>query len=206
MLMAAAGLQSWAEELYLVGNAVSVDWNINNALRATKMTETSPSVFEWTGYFKASGEFKILTNKDSWDYGYNPSSSPVILSDQGSDVQDRQSVGDNKWKVASDGVYKITVNTSDKTIKAESATMTIPTLTDGYYQIGTADDLVNFADAINKGAIAPDVKAKLTSDIDMSGRADFTPISCANALKFTGEFDGLCHTITNLAVDYGTSF
>ena len=113
------------------------------------MTETSTNVFEWTGYFKASGEFKILTNKDSWDYGYNPTSATETLSDQNSGIQDR-SGGDNKWKVASDGVYKITVNTSDKTIKAESATMTIPTLTDGYYQIGTADDLVNFADAINK--------------------------------------------------------
>ena len=155
--------------------------------------------------FKASGEFKILTNKDSWDYGYNPTSATETLSDQNSGIQDR-SGGDNKWKVASDGVYKITVNTSDKTIKAESATMTIPTLTDGYYQIGTADDLVNFADAINKGAIAPSVKAKLTSDINMSGRTDYTPICCANAIKFTGEFDGQGHTITNLAVDYGTSF
>ncbi len=205
LLLAAAALPSWAEDLYLVGNAVSVDWNINNALRATKMTETSPSVFEWTGYFKESGQFKILTNKDSWDYGYNATSSIVTLSDQNSDIQDR-SGGDNQWKVASDGVYKITVNTSDKTIKAESATMTIPALTDGYYQIGTADDLVNFADAINKGAIAPSVKAKLTSDIDMSGRTDFTPISCANAIKFTGEFDGQGHAITNLVVDYGTSF
>lgn len=204
LLLAAAVLPGWAEDLYLVGNALSVDWNINNALRATKMAETSTNVFEWTGYFKASGQFKILTNKDSWDYGYNATSSLVTLSEP-SGIQDR-SGGDNQWKVASDGVYKITVNTSDKTIKAESATMTIPALTDGYYQIGTADDLVNFADAINKGAIAPSVKAKLTSDIDMSGRTDFTPISCANAIKFTGEFDGQGHAITNLVVDYGTSF
>ena len=205
LLLAAVTLPGWAEDLYLVGSAVSIDWNINNAMRATKMTETSTNVFEWTGYFKASGEFKILTDKDSWDNGYNPTSATVTLSDQNSGIQDR-SGGDNKWKVASDGVYKITVNTSDKTIKAESATMTIPTLTDGYYQIGTANDLKNFADAINKGAIAPSVNAKLTKNIDMTSITDFTPICCANAIKFTGEFDGQGHAITNLSVDYGTSF
>ena len=205
LLLAAVTLPGWAEELYLVGSAVSIDWNINNAMRATKMTETSTSVFEWTGYFKASGEFKILTNKDSWDNGYNPTSATVTLSDQNSGIQDR-SGGDNKWKVASDGVYKITVNTSDKTIKAESATMSIPTLTDGYYQIGTANDLKNFADAINKGAIAPSVNAKLTANIDMTSITDFTPICCANAIKFTGEFDGQGYAITNLKVDYGSSF
>jgi hypothetical protein len=204
LLLAAATLPGWAEDLYLVGSAVSIDWNINNAMRATKMTETSANVFEWTGYFKASGQFKILTNKDSWDSGYNATSSIVTLSGP-SGIQDR-SGGDNQWKVASDGIYKITVNTSDKTIKAESATMTIPTLTDGYYQIGTANDLKNFADAINKGAIEPSVKAKLTADIDMASITDFTPICCANAIKFTGEFDGQGHAITNLAVDYGNSF
>lgn len=204
LLLAAAGLPGWAEDLYLVGSAVSIDWNINNAMRATKMTETSANVFEWTGYFKASGQFKILTNKDSWDSGYNATSSIVTLSGPSS-IQDR-SEGDNQWKVASDGIYKITVNTSEKTIKAESATMTIPTLTDEYYQIGTASDLKNFADAINKGAIEPSVKAKLTADIDMASITDFTPICCANAIKFTGEFDGQGHAITNLTVDYGNSF
>ena len=204
LLLAAATLPGWAEDLYLVGSAVSIDWNINNAMRATKMTETSANVFEWTGYFKASGQFKILTNKDSWDYGYNATSSLVTLSEPSS-IQDRNG-GDNQWKVASDGIYKITVNTSEKTIKAESATMTIPTLTDEYYQIGTASDLKNFADAINKGAIEPSVKAKLTADIDMASITDFTPICCANAIKFTGEFDGQGHAITNLAVDYGNSF
>ncbi|MBR6031475.1 MAG: SusF/SusE family outer membrane protein [Bacteroidaceae bacterium] len=204
LLLAAGTLTGWAEDLYLVGSAVSIDWNINNAMRATKMTETSTNVFEWTGYFKASGQFKILTNKDSWDYGYNATSSLVTLSEPSS-IQDR-SGGDYQWKVASDGIYKITVNTSDKTIKAESATMTIPTLTDGYYQIRTANDLKNFADAINKGAIAPSVKAKLTANIDMTSITDFTPICCANAIKFTGEFDGQGHAITNLKVDYNTSF
>ena len=206
LLLVAATLPGWAEDLYLVGNAVSIGWNIKNAMRATKMTETgsSTNVYEWTGYFKASGQFKILTNKDSWDYGYNATSSIVILSEPSS-IQDR-SGGDNQWKVASDGIYKITVNTSEKTIKAESATMTIPTLTDGYYQIGTANDLKNFADAINKGAIAPSVKAKLTANIDMNSITDFTPICCANAIKFTGEFDGQGYAITNLKVDYNTSF
>ena len=206
LLLLAATLPNWAEDLYLVGNAVSIGWNINNAMRATKMTETgsSTNVYEWTGYFKASGQFKILTNKDSWDYGYNATSSIVTLSEPSS-IQDR-SGGDNQWKVASDGIYKITVNTSEKTIKAESATMTIPTLTDGYYQIGTANDLKNFADAINKGAIAPSVKAKLTANIDMNSITDFTPICCANAIKFTGEFDGQGYAITNLKVDYNTSF
>lgn len=206
LALAAAGLQGRAEDLYLVGNALSIGYNINNAFRATVMAETSTNVYEWTGYFKASGEFKILTNKDSWDYGYNPTSSPVTLSDSESDVQARSAGEDNKWKVSADGVYKITINTSTMKIKAEAASLTVPTLTEGYYQIGTANDLVNFANAINKGLIGPNVKAKLTADIDMTDRTDFTPICCANAIKFTGEFDGQFHAITNLAVDYGTTF
>ncbi len=206
LALAAAGLQGWAEDLYLVGSALSIGYNINNAFRATVMAETSTNVYEWTGYFKASGDFKILTNKDSWDNGYNPTSTPVTLTDSESDVQARSAGGDNKWKVSADGVYKITINTSTMKIKAEAASLTVPTLTEGYYQIGTANDLVNFANAINKGLIGPNVKAKLTADIDMTGRTDFTPICCANAIKFTGEFDGQFHAITNLAVDYGTTF
>ena len=211
LLLAAAVLQGWAEELYLVGNALSIGWNINNALRATAMKETSTgtNIYEWTGYIKGGDtSFKILSRSGEWDYGYRPTENRVTLSSTESVVWYRNGSGDadNQWQVSSDGVYKITFDKGNSKIKAEAASLTVPTLTEGYYQIGTANDLVNFANAINKGLIGPNVKAKLTADIDMASITDFTPICCANAIKFTGEFDGQGHAITNLAVDYGTSF
>lgn len=207
LALAAAGLQGRAEDLYLVGSALSIGYNIDAALRATTMTETGTNVFEWTGYFKNTGDFKILTKTDSWDdNGYNPLSSPVTLTSDWSSVGLRTEVGDNKWKISTSGTYKITINTSTKQIKAESVNpLNVPTISGDYYLISSANDLVNFANAINRGQLEPNVKAKLTQDINMSGRTDFTPICCANAIKFSGEFDGQGHTITNLTVDYGTS-
>ena len=207
LLLAAGSIAGWAEDLYLVGNALAIGWNIDNALRATVMKETSTNVYEWTGYIKSDGSFKILRASNGWDYGYQATANRVTLSSTESGVWERNNAvdSDNQWQVSENGLYKITFNQGDMLIKAESATMIVPTLTDGYYQIGSADDLVNFADAINKGFLAPNVNAKLTADIDMTG-ADFTPISCANAIKFSGEFDGQGHSITNLNLDYGTKF
>lgn len=62
---------------------------------------------------------------------------------------------------------------------------------DGCYQIGTAQDLVDFATLVNEGKA--EAQAVLTADIDLTG-VEWTSIS-----MFRGTFDGQGHSITNFA-------
>ena len=62
---------------------------------------------------------------------------------------------------------------------------------EGVYQIGTAQDLADFAALVNGGT--SDAKAALTANINMSGET-WTGIS-----GYTGTFDGKDYTISNLA-------
>ena len=66
----------------------------------------------------------------------------------------------------------------------------IPTQTDGVYQIGTAVELKWFADAVKTDSA---IKGVLTADIDLNHR-DWTPVDA----NFAGELDGAGHSITNL--------
>ena len=59
-------------------------------------------------------------------------------------------------------------------------------------EIATADDLMNFAAAVNNGE---DVKGMLTADIDLGGSAWTTPIGTSEN-NFIGTFDGQGHSIT----------
>lgn len=66
----------------------------------------------------------------------------------------------------------------------------IPTQTDGVYQIGTATELKWFADAVKTNST---IKGVLTQNIDLNHR-DWTPVNA----NFAGELDGAGHSITNL--------
>ena len=66
----------------------------------------------------------------------------------------------------------------------------IPTQTDGVYQIGTAAKLKWFADAVETDST---IKGVLTQNIDLNHR-DWTPVNA----NFAGELDGAGHSITNL--------
>lgn len=66
----------------------------------------------------------------------------------------------------------------------------IPTQTDGVYQIGTAAKLKWFADAVKTDNA---IKGVLTADIDLNHR-DWTPVDA----NFAGELNGAGHSITNL--------
>ena len=59
---------------------------------------------------------------------------------------------------------------------------------DGVYQIGSAQDLVDFANVVNEDG---NVNAVLTADIDLTG----VEMPCMN--DFSGQFDGQGHSITN---------
>ena len=66
----------------------------------------------------------------------------------------------------------------------------IPTQTDGVYQIRTAAELKWFADAVKTDST---IKGVLTQNIDLNHR-DWTPVNA----NFVGELDGAGHSITNL--------
>ena len=66
----------------------------------------------------------------------------------------------------------------------------IPTQTDGVYQIRTAAELKWFADAVETDSA---IKGVLTQNIDLNHR-DWTPVNA----HFAGELDGAGHSITNL--------
>ena len=77
----------------------------------------------------------------------------------------------------------------------EDTSASEPTLVDGVYQIGTADQLLWFAKQVNDGQKS--LSALLTADIDLSGKT-WTPMS-----GFAGTFDGGNKTIKNLTGSQG---
>ena len=64
---------------------------------------------------------------------------------------------------------------------------------EGVYQIGTAQDLLDFAELVNTD---PTCSALLTADIDMKDKGWISPSS------FAGTFDGGNHTISNLGASF----
>ena len=81
---------------------------------------------------------------------------------------------------------------------------TVPTLSGGVYQIGTASELIWFADAVNSGSQS--IKGKLTADIQLNAPGSvankWTPIG-TQASPFRGTFDGDGHTVSGVYVDSG---
>ena len=78
-------------------------------------------------------------------------------------------------------------------------------IVDGYYQIGTVEQLLWFASKVNTGD--NDINAQLTADIDLAGAEDrFTAVG-NSTYHYTGTFDGQYHTInvnlTATASSYG---
>lgn len=68
---------------------------------------------------------------------------------------------------------------------------------DGVYQIGTAQDLVDFSNHVASGNGS--ANAVLTADIDMQG-ASFSPIGTTSS-PYRGTFDGQQHYIMSLTID-----
>lgn len=73
---------------------------------------------------------------------------------------------------------------------------------DDVYQIGTAQDLIDFASEINNGTITNTSNAVLTTDINMSGKG-YTPIG-NDSHKYGGTFDGQGHVIDYLVLNNGS--
>lgn len=106
------------ENLYLLGDATPVGWNIGSPLKMTQ-NETNPYIWEWEGELTA-GEFKMPTFTGNWCDGIwiNSSQPDQILSATDYIFTYGCDGPDNKWRVnASDaGDYRITVDVENETI------------------------------------------------------------------------------------------
>lgn len=74
-----------------------------------------------------------------------------------------------------------------------------PAESSGVYQIGTAEDLLWFAETVNGGETG--ISAVLTADIDLTG-ADWPGIGDYDS-RFAGSFDGQGHTVTFRNASWG---
>lgn len=73
-----------------------------------------------------------------------------------------------------------------------------PELEDGWYLLGSTDQLFWFANRVNACG-ARDSNARLMTDLDLTGRT-WTPIGTKDA-PFSGGFDGQRHTISGLTLE-----
>ncbi|MGN1319386.1 MAG: hypothetical protein ACI4VF_10265, partial [Lachnospirales bacterium] len=88
-----------------------------------------------------------------------------------------------------------------KRVNAATITATQPTNGDGSssspYQIGTAGELLWFANQVNSGSTS--ICGKLTADINLSHIGSWTPIGNSDN-KYAGTFDGNNYTIKNMSI------
>ena len=69
---------------------------------------------------------------------------------------------------------------------------------DGIYQIGTADDFIEFAKMVNDDPAKSASSAVLTADIDLNGKE--YPTIGRDASRYHGTFDGQGHRIKNMSI------
>lgn len=102
-------------QVYMVGSATPIAWDINNAIAMTP-TSGNPDEFTWQGSLVA-GEVKFPTAK-SW------SSDTFMAATAGQSITNNKAKltlngsPDQKWLLtdAEAGKYKITLNTKDQTV------------------------------------------------------------------------------------------
>ena len=188
LALAAAGLQAWADDLYLVGDATPIGW-LYGGRDATRMTE-SDGAYTWTGFLQKGG-FKICTAQETWD-GYHPESADLEINPTGAtQTMTTDNGADYKWKVVNPGIYVVTVSLSANTIS----------ITPDWYDIGTADELIDFASDVNTATEnnhAAARWARLTADIDMSGKTFNGIGGDGKWIRYHGTLDGQGHKISNL--------
>lgn len=101
-------------QLWLVGDATPVGWNINNPEPMVK-DPNDPYTFTWTGAMTA-GEFKIPTATGNWGCDYfMPMQNHQSLADTQAKFVPAGNP-DNKWQITTPGTYTITFNQLKETI------------------------------------------------------------------------------------------
>lgn len=101
-------------QLWLVGDATPVGWNIDNPEPMT-VNPANPNEFTWTGTLKP-GEFKIPTATGNWgcDYFMPQQNQQGVGSKRAKFVA--KGNPDFKWKITEEATYKIVFNQLKETI------------------------------------------------------------------------------------------
>lgn len=188
---------AWAEDHYLVGGCTASGWESGDWQRSpVAMVNVADNVWVWAGKLTVgdgdNGRFKIPNSGGGWD-GYWAPEQGTVLGTEEKDLS-TSSEGDNKYCVAEEGIYKVTINTSSLKIKAEK--LTEPSKDGDYYLISSVADYYWFAGKVTSEGGA--LKARLTADLNFA-EAGFFPLAC-DKFKFKGEFDGAGHTISNAVI------
>ncbi|MBO7120163.1 MAG: SusF/SusE family outer membrane protein [Bacteroidaceae bacterium] len=192
LLLAAAVLPGWADEYYLVGSATECGWNTGEWQRSTvRATQTGTDT--WVAAVRlTAGEgdtFKIPNGADEFDNnGIWATSEGQTLTSNWQDFSTTND-GDKQFRVAEEGMYLVSFNTSTKKIKAEK--LTEPSKEGDYFLISNLNDYWYFAAYIASGNTNT-AKARLTTDLTFDG--NFVCMA-SDKFKFKGEFDGNNHTI-----------
>ena len=206
LALAAAGLQGWADDLYVVGRATPIGWK-SSGRAITKMTETETKKFVWSGLLEANKNnddgFKICKGDDTWGAYTATSKGKDITSGTEYDIQ--ESSDDFKWDITETGYYTVTINLSTRKLtvtKNQTASFGIHRMESNpysieYLEIGSADALSDFAYLVNNGTNSTSFNANLTADITLNG--SHTPIGTSSK-KYSGTFDGKEHKIINLSI------
>lgn len=167
MIALVCSVGMWADDWFINGDATPMGWTDNgDKHRVTAFIPQGNGTYVWIGKLVVGNEgFKIGSNFSGWG-DYHPSSSGLQI-----DIAETDNItegGDDwKWKVSADGIYKLTLTEGNpNTLKCEAYTPSIKQDGEGYYQLGSAADLFEFAELVSHKGIPADAKAKLTNDID----------------------------------------
>lgn len=105
-------------DLYLLGSATPVGWDIGNPSKFKKDASNS-NLFTWEGTL-TPGELKIPTYKGDWGGIF------IVANVAGHDLTTTNYIEsssiDNKWNVSTEGIYRITVDLTAKTVSFQSIT------------------------------------------------------------------------------------
>ena len=138
---------------------------------------------------------------ESVDVTARPSSEAAKVSVNGTTADSANSYVVNV--PLAEGANTITVQVTAEDGTAKTYTITVQKEAQlAPLQIGTPEELMAFAEAVNRGEYTgvTDAYVELTADIDMSGK-DWTPIGETSERYFSGIFEGNGHKIDNLTID-----
>lgn len=130
------------DHLYMVGDATPAGWSIDNPAEMTR-DANDKFVFTYHGRLR-TGEMKLPLAKGDWGatFIYAPAAGTEINS-QGvasPDISVRKGGDDHKWHVTEAGIYTLTINLRERTIRAvyEGAEPVLPLTTTTLGFIGDA--------------------------------------------------------------------
>ena len=204
--------------LYLVGDATVIGWEGDENMRQPcRMKEAQPGTYMWIGLLKHGGEGFKICNGGSWD-GYHPSTQGLPISGNDSDDYTTDNGSDWKWNPENTDWqwYQITLLTATGKLSwycwGDNPPSSIPVLepVDGVISIGSAEELVSFANMLRNNVNGDSYNVKLTADIDYSNSiykdGGFNALGVTEKMPFKGDFDGQGHTITVNFESHSTRF